>query len=103
MLWGNAASIAIWLRVVRWDPKSASFGIVAKILVEAAIFLTGYQDMVDGDENSVGVWHRRQSAGHGTGIKCQTDSRKHPKLLQDTTSRVLLKRSFTQSLTEPLL
>src|SRR6266699_2965910 len=52
MVWGDGASFAVRLGIVRWDAKLSGFGVMAKIIVEGMILLAGDHDMLN---NSVGI------------------------------------------------
>jgi len=44
---GDCASVTIWLRVAGGDTEFSSFGVVAEIVIEAAVFLAGKHDVFD--------------------------------------------------------
>ena len=44
---GDRASLTIWLRVAGWDAEFSSFGVVAEIVIEGAVFLAGKHNVFD--------------------------------------------------------
>ncbi len=44
---GDRASLTIWLRVAGWYAEFSSFGVVAEIVIEGAVFLAGKHNVFD--------------------------------------------------------
>ena len=44
---GDRASLTIWLGVAGWDAEFSSFGVVAEIVIEGAVFLAGKHNVFD--------------------------------------------------------